>query len=57
MKKSRILSFFIIIFLLIFTISVFATAVPGLRVDYHDNASLGSLVSEQTGGYESDNQE
>ena len=57
MKKSRILSFFIIIFLLIFTISIFATAVPGLRIDYHDNASLGSLVSEQTSGYESDNQE
>jgi len=47
MKKLMMLSFFTILFLLIATTSVFASAVPGLQVDYHDNAALGSLVSEQ----------
>jgi hypothetical protein len=57
MKKLMPLLFFIILLLLICSISSFASEITGLQIDYHDNASLGFLVSEQTGGYKSDDKE
>ncbi|MEA2021003.1 MAG: hypothetical protein U9N08_00840 [Candidatus Caldatribacteriota bacterium] len=57
MKKLKIFLFFIILFFLIFNMSVIASTVPGLQIDYHDNASLGTLVSEQTSGYNLDDRE
>ena len=57
MKKLMILSFFIILFFLMTTISIIASEISGLQIDYHDNAALGSLVSEQPNGYNENDQE
>ena len=57
MKKSLLLSFLVNFLFFVITVNIFASTLPGVQIDYHDNASLGTLVTEQTNGYNSDDQE
>jgi len=57
MKKSLLLTFLVIFIFFVIAVNIIASTLPGVQIDYHDNASLGTLVSELTNGYNSDDQE